>query len=70
MRSDAAHADQLAVTREVLREIDAADRALPWLLLNKIDRVDEAERAALAEKYPRRDPAVGESHRPMSPSCA
>ncbi len=49
--SDAAHADQLAVTREVLREIDA-DRAPSWLLLNKIDRVDEAGRVALAEKYP------------------
>ena len=49
--SDAAHADQLAVTREVLREIEA-DRAPSWLLLNKIDRVDAAGRAALAEQYP------------------
>ena len=49
--SDAAMADQLAVTREVLREIEA-DEAPSWLLLNKIDRVDEAGRAALAERYP------------------
>lgn len=49
--SDAAHADQIAVTREVLREI-GADEVPTWLLLNKIDRVDEATRAALAEHYP------------------
>ncbi|HTL38168.1 MAG TPA: GTPase HflX [Kofleriaceae bacterium] len=49
--SDAAHADQLAVTREVLAEI-GADELPTWLLLNKIDRVDEAERAKLADKYP------------------
>jgi GTP-binding protein HflX len=49
--SDAAHSDQLAVTREVLREIDA-DHAPSWLLLNKIDRVDPAAREALADHYP------------------
>ncbi|HUS33035.1 MAG TPA: GTPase HflX [Kofleriaceae bacterium] len=49
--SDPAHADQLAVTREVLAEI-GADEVPTWLLLNKIDRVDEAERAKLADKYP------------------
>jgi GTP-binding protein HflX len=49
--SDAAHADQLAVTREVLREIDA-DHAPSWLLLNKIDRVDAAGREALSDHYP------------------
>src|SRR5580698_3252857 len=49
--SDPALADQLAVTRDVLAEIGA--REMPtWLLLNKIDRVDEAGRAALAERYP------------------
>ncbi len=49
--SDPAHADQLAVTREVLGELGA--REMPtWLLLNKIDRVDAAGRAALAERYP------------------
>jgi GTP-binding protein HflX len=49
--SDPAHADQIAVTREVLGEIDA-DAVPTWILLNKIDRVDEAGRAALAEHYP------------------
>ena len=49
--SDAAHADQLAVTREVLTEI-GADTVPTWILLNKIDRVDEADRAALIERYP------------------
>lgn len=49
--ADPAAADQLAVTREVLREI--LDEEQPsWLVLNKIDRVDEAGRAALVEKYP------------------
>ena len=49
--SDPAHADQLAVTREVLAEI-GADQVETWLLLNKIDRVDDATRAALTEHYP------------------
>jgi len=49
--SDAAHADQLAVTRAVLTEI-GADAVPTWILLNKIDRVDEAARAALLEQYP------------------
>ena len=49
--ADAAHADQIAVTREVLRDI-GADSVPTWLLLNKIDRVDAAGRAALAERYP------------------
>jgi GTPase len=49
--SDPAHSDQLAVTREVLREIEA-DHAPSWLLLNKIDRVDAAGREALADHYP------------------
>ncbi|HEY0479845.1 MAG TPA: GTPase HflX [Kofleriaceae bacterium] len=49
--SDPAHADHLAVTREVLREI-AADVVPTLILLNKIDRVDPAGRAALAERYP------------------
>jgi GTP-binding protein HflX len=59
--SDAAHADHIAVTREVLRDI-AID--VPTLIvLNKIDRVDAAGRAALADRYPTalqlsaRDPA-------------
>jgi GTP-binding protein HflX len=49
--SDAAHADQIAVTREVLREI-GADTVPTWILLNKIDRVDPETRAALADRYP------------------
>ncbi|HEY5947290.1 MAG TPA: GTPase HflX [Kofleriaceae bacterium] len=49
--SDAAHADQVAVTREVLAEI-GADKVKTWLLLNKIDRVDEADRQRLADHYP------------------
>ena len=50
--SDPAHADQLAVTREVLAEI-GADTVDSWLLLNKIDRVDADGRAALADHYPK-----------------
>ncbi len=49
--ADPASADQLAVTRTVLREIDA-DQAPSWLILNKIDRVDEAGREALSDHYP------------------
>jgi GTP-binding protein HflX len=49
--ADPAHADQIAVTREVLREI-GADEVPSWLLFNKIDRVDEEARAALADRYP------------------
>jgi GTP-binding protein HflX len=49
--SDPAHADQLAVTREVLGEI-GADSVETWLLLNKIDRVDDATRTALTDHYP------------------
>ncbi len=50
--SDPAHADQLAVTREVLGEIEA-DRVHTWLVLNKIDRCSDLEQRALADKYPR-----------------
>src|SRR3954451_24666361 len=49
--SDAAHADQLAVTREVLAEI-GADAMPSSLLLNKTDRGDDAEREKLTDKYP------------------
>jgi GTP-binding protein HflX len=48
--ADPAHADQLAVTRAVLAELEITSPI--WLLLNKIDRVDEAGRATLAESYP------------------
>jgi GTP-binding protein HflX len=49
--SDPAHADQIAVTRDVLREI-GADAVPTWIVLNKIDRVDPPARAALADRYP------------------
>jgi GTP-binding protein HflX len=49
--SDPAHADQVAVTREVLREI-GADRVDTWLLLNKIDRVDALGQALFVDEYP------------------
>lgn len=49
--ADPAHADQLAVTREVLAEI-GADAVPTWLLLNKMDRVDEREREILTDRYP------------------
>ncbi len=42
---------QSAVTRGVLREIGAGEVPIR-LVLNKIDRVAEAERAALAERFP------------------
>jgi GTP-binding protein HflX len=48
--SDAALADHIAVTREVLHEIGA--EVPTWIVLNKIDRVDAEGRAALAERYP------------------
>ena len=42
---------QLEVTRQVLREIGAAE-VPSLLLLNKVDRLDEAARRALRERYP------------------
>ncbi len=55
--SDPAHADQIAVTREVLGEVFAArgateDGPQTWLVLNKIDRVDEDGRRLLTAQYP------------------
>ena len=49
--SDPTYESQLEVSRHVLREI-GADVVPSRLLLNKIDRVSEAERAALREKHP------------------
>jgi GTP-binding protein HflX len=49
--SDPTYESQLEVSRTVLREI-GADAVPSRLLLNKIDRVSEAERAALREKHP------------------
>jgi GTPase len=49
--SDPTYEAQLEVSRGVLREIGAV--SVPSLLiLNKLDRVSEADRAALAEKHP------------------
>ena len=49
--SDPTYQSQLGVSREVLREI-GADAVPSRLLLNKIDRVSEADRATLREKHP------------------
>ena len=49
--ADAALADHVAVTTEVLREI-GADTVPTWLLLNKIDRVDEEGRSRLIDRHP------------------
>jgi GTP-binding protein HflX len=48
--SDPTHEAQLEVTRSVLREI-GAESVASMLLLNKIDRVDPAERATLARLH-------------------
>jgi GTP-binding protein HflX len=49
--SDPTYESQLEVSRNVLREIGAED-VPSRLLLNKIDRVSEADRAALRAKHP------------------
>ncbi|WP_419730823.1 GTPase HflX [Lichenicola sp.] len=49
--SDPTWEAQLEVSRDVLREI-GADAVPSRLVLNKMDRVDEAGRAALLEKHP------------------
>jgi GTP-binding protein HflX len=49
--SDAAFPAQIEVTAQVLRDIDAAD-APRLLVLNKIDKVAQDRRAALAQEYP------------------
>jgi GTP-binding protein HflX len=49
--SDPTYESQLEVSREVLREI-GADAVPSRLLLNKIDRVSETDRASLREKHP------------------
>ncbi|MGX9965457.1 GTPase HflX [Roseomonas sp. F4] len=49
--SDPTYEAQLEVSRSVLREI-GADTVPSRLVLNKMDRVDVAGRAALAEKHP------------------
>ena len=49
--SDPAHEAQLEVSRGVLREI-GADVVPSRLILNKVDRVSEADRAALRARHP------------------
>jgi len=49
--SDPTYESQLEVSRNVLKEI-GADTVPSRLLLNKIDRVSEEDRAALREKHP------------------
>jgi GTP-binding protein HflX len=49
--SDPAFRQQLAVTRDVLREL-GADAAPSLVLLNKIDRVDDEARAELETEFP------------------
>jgi GTPase len=49
--SDPTYESQLEVSRNVLREI-GAETVPSRLLLNKIDRVSETDRAALREKHP------------------
>ncbi|MGZ5876165.1 MAG: GTPase HflX [Bradyrhizobium sp.] len=49
--SDPTYEAQLEVSRTVLREI-GADSVPSLLVLNKLDRVSEADRAALREKHP------------------
>ena len=62
--SDDAHAAQLAVTREVLRDIGAGD--VPSLLvLNKADRLDEDARRRLQHVYGR-DVLFVSAHEPAS----
>jgi GTP-binding protein HflX len=59
--SDPTYEAQLEVSRSVLREI-GADAVPSRLVLNKMDRVDDATRAALIEKHP--DAILLSAHRP------
>ncbi|MEM7245164.1 MAG: GTPase HflX [Acidobacteriota bacterium] len=59
--SDPAWRSQLAVTRKVLGEIDADDGPIQ-LVLNKMDRLSEEERVALADEHP--DAILLSAHRP------
>jgi len=64
--SDPTYEAQLEVTRGVLREI-GADVVPSRLVLNKLDRVDAAGRAALIEKHP--DAILLSAHRPEDVSA-
>lgn len=64
--SDPTYEAQLEVTRSVLREI-GADVVPSRLVLNKLDRVDAAGRAALVEKHP--DAILLSAHAPADVSA-
>jgi len=64
--SDPTYEAQLEVSRSVLREI-GADAVPSRLVLNKMDRVDDARRAALAEKHP--DAIMLSAHAPAEVSA-
>jgi len=64
--SDPTYEAQLEVSRSVLREI-GADVVPSRLVLNKLDRVDDAARAALIEKHP--DAILLSAHRPEDVSA-
>ncbi|MFC7556071.1 GTPase HflX [Pseudoroseomonas wenyumeiae] len=64
--SDPTYEAQLEVTRGVLREI-GADAVPSRLVLNKMDRVDAAGRAALIEKHP--DAILLSAHAPEDVSA-
>ena len=64
--SDPTYEAQLEVSRSVLREI-GADVVPSRLVLNKMDRVDEAGRAALMEKHP--DAILLSAHAPEDVSA-
>lgn len=64
--SDPTYEAQLEVSRSVLREI-GADAVPSRLVLNKMDRVDAAGRAALLEKHP--DAILPSAHAPDSVSA-
>lgn len=64
--SDPTYEAQLEVSRSVLREI-GADTVPSRVVLNKLDRVDAAERAALMEKHP--DAILLSAHAPEDVSA-
>ncbi|MGI4747847.1 MAG: GTPase HflX [Janthinobacterium lividum] len=64
--SDPTYEAQLEVSRSVLREI-GADVVPSRLVLNKLDRVDDAGRAALIEKHP--DAILLSAHAPKDVSA-
>src|SRR3954454_3306238 len=64
--SDPTHEAQLEVSRSALREI-GADAVPSRLVLNKLDRLDAAGRAALAEKHP--DAILLSAHAPADVSA-